>query len=91
LAVIESMSVDWIRKNVKVYGKDLYLEVARKIPGVRAVFGEVYPDPVRVVSLGYDIGDVAHDLSNQKWMNTSIEFCGGTYVYSAICAWLITD
>ena len=38
---------------------------AQKIEGVRAVFGEVYPDPVRVVSVG---------------ANTSIEFCGGTHI-----------
>ncbi|KAJ7124864.1 tRNA synthetases class II (A)-domain-containing protein [Mycena epipterygia] len=77
---IESMSIDWIRKNVKVYSKELDLQTAHKIPGLRAVFGESYPDPVRVVTLEYDIDVIAQDILNPKWRNTSVEFCGGTHV-----------
>ena len=77
---IERMSIDWIKKNVKVFSKDLTLPLAQKIPGLRAVFGEVYPDPVRVVSLEYDVDDIAKDVENPKWRSTSIEFCGGTHV-----------
>jgi hypothetical protein len=36
------MSIDWIKRNVKVYGQDLDLKTAQKIPGLRAVFGETY-------------------------------------------------
>ncbi|KAJ7782975.1 tRNA synthetases class II (A)-domain-containing protein [Mycena metata] len=81
IAKIESMSIDWIRKNVKVYSKELDLQTAHKIPGLRAVFGESYPDPVRVVTLEYDIDEIASDISNPKWRNTSVEFCGGTHVF----------
>ncbi|KAJ7925137.1 tRNA synthetases class II (A)-domain-containing protein [Mycena leptocephala] len=47
---------------------------------LRAVFGESYPDPVRVVTLEYDIDEIAKDILNPKWRNTSVEFCGGTHV-----------
>jgi len=41
------------------------LDEAKAFPGVRAMFGEVYPDPVRVVMVGEDC---------------SVEFCGGTHI-----------
>ncbi|KAG6901162.1 hypothetical protein C0995_016297 [Termitomyces sp. Mi166 len=80
LAKIELMSVDWIKKNVRVFSKEVDLQTARKIPGLRAVFGETYPDPVRVVTLEYDVGNIAKDVENLKWRSTSVEFCGGTHV-----------
>jgi alanyl-tRNA synthetase len=78
LTRIESISKEWIKKNVRVYSKELSLHVAHKIPGLRAVFGESYPDPVRVVTLEYDVEEIAKDIENPKWRSTSVEFCGGT-------------
>ncbi|KAJ4468279.1 tRNA synthetases class II (A)-domain-containing protein [Lentinula aciculospora] len=80
LKKIEAMSIDWIQKNVKVFSQELDLHKAYKIPGLRAVFGESYPDPVRVVSLQYDVNDIAADIENPLWRRTSVEFCGGTHV-----------
>lgn len=78
LVEIETMSNAWVKKNVKVYSQELDLKTAQRISGLRAVFGESYPDPVRVVSLEYDVADIAKDVENPKWRSTSIEFCGGT-------------
>ncbi|CAH1759723.1 5299_t:CDS:10 [Entrophospora sp. SA101] len=77
---VEEISNQFIKNNKKVYSKDVSLQVAKAIHGLRAVFGEVYPDPVRVVSIGYDIDDIIKDVSNPRWNDTSIEFCGGTHV-----------
>jgi alanyl-tRNA synthetase len=49
------------------------LAEAKKISGVRAVFGEKYPDPVRVLLIGVD------DPKNATEEN-SVEFCGGTHL-----------
>ena len=51
----------------------LPLAEAQKLPGVRAVFGEKYPDPVRVVMIGAE----SPDKLNQ---DNSVEFCGGTHL-----------
>jgi len=77
---IERMCIDWVKRDVKVFSKEVSLPLAYKIPGLRAVFGEAYPDPVRVVSLEYDVDEIAQDIENPKWRSTSIEFCGGTHV-----------
>ena len=78
LRQIEDIANGWIKKNVKVYGKELPLKTAQDIPGLRAVFGEAYPDPVRVVTLEFDAEEIIKDISNPKWRQTSVEFCGGT-------------
>jgi len=93
LAQIQDMSVEWIKRNARVFSRDLDLSIAQKIPGLRAVFGESYPDPVRVVTLGYDIDDIAADITNPRWRQTSIEFCGGTHVAKTgdIKDFIITD
>lgn len=64
--------------NLNVYYKDVPLAVAKQINGLRAVFGEVYPDPVRVVAVGADVDAILAEPSSDKWKKLSIEFCGGT-------------
>ncbi len=69
-----------IASDMEVYGEVVPLEDAKAIRGLRAVFGERYPDPVRVVSIGKRVGDLLSDPDNEEWMKYSIEFCGGTHV-----------
>ncbi|RXK35812.1 alanine-tRNA ligase [Tremella mesenterica] len=80
IAKIEAISNEWIKKAVPVYAKEMSLQAAYKIPGLRAVFGEAYPDPVRVVSIGYPLEEISQNIEDTKWRSTSIEFCGGTHV-----------
>lgn len=60
-------------RDLPVAAVTMPLAEAKALPGVRAVFGEKYPDPVRVVMVGAD--DPAHLTGDD-----SVEFCGGTHV-----------
>ncbi len=80
LEKVEKISSQYIKDDGVVYAKDVPLAMAREISGVRAVFGETYPDPVRVVSVGVPVEDLLADVKNEKWQKVSVEFCGGTHV-----------
>ena len=82
LKTIEDKSTDYIRQNCGVFAKDVPLTIAREISGVRAVFGETYPDPVRVVSVGVEVEEILKNVKDSRWRGVSIEFCGGTHVRS---------
>lgn len=80
LGKIEDVSTKYIRQNCAVYSKDVPLAIAREIEGVRAVFGETYPDPVRVVSVGVEVEELLKNVKDPNWRKVSVEFCGGTHV-----------
>jgi alanyl-tRNA synthetase len=80
LEKIEDKSTEYIRQNCPVFTKDVPLSLAHQITGVRAVFGETYPDPVRVVSVGIPVEDILKNVKDERWAKISIEFCGGTHV-----------
>jgi alanyl-tRNA synthetase len=58
------------------------LSAARKVHGLRAVFGERYPDPVRLVSIGATPSEMLASPGNMAWRAVSAEFCGGTHLAS---------
>ncbi|KAI3990634.1 hypothetical protein MKX01_022934 [Papaver californicum] len=63
-----------------VYATEATLADAKRFNGLRAVFGEVYPDPVRVVAIGRKVEDLLADPDNKEWSTISTEFCGGTHI-----------
>ncbi|KNC82477.1 alanyl-tRNA synthetase [Sphaeroforma arctica JP610] len=79
-AEIEKTVNDFITKGSHVYSEVTPLHLANEIKGLRAVFGETYPDPVRVVSIGFGVDGLVKAPADPQWLSTSIEYCGGTHV-----------
>jgi alanyl-tRNA synthetase len=82
LGSAEAIVREQIKQNLTVYAQPAPLAAAKQISGLRAVFGETYPDPVRVVSIGQPVPDLLESAANPGWREISIEFCGGTHVAS---------
>jgi len=78
LAKVEKICQEWVANKMPIYTQLAPLQDAMRVQSLRAVFGEKYPDPVRMVSIGQDIQTVLDDPDNAKWEDFSIEFCGGT-------------
>ena len=77
----ENISNQIINENQIVYDQLVSLETALKITGIRAMFGETYPDPVRVVSLGVPVDELLKDGTDEG-LKKSVELCGGTHLKS---------
>ncbi|XP_012272687.1 alanine--tRNA ligase, cytoplasmic [Orussus abietinus] len=79
----EETANELINNKKKVYAKESSLALARTIQGLRAMFEETYPDPVRIVSVGIPVEDLEKNPLSPAGMKTSVEFCGGTHLHNA--------
>ncbi len=77
---VQSIVNEIIKKDYPVFTQTVALNEASSIVSLRKVFGEAYPDPVRVVSVGRPIEELLKNPSNAEWFDFSIEFCGGTHL-----------
>ncbi|NXF93104.1 SYAC protein, partial [Eubucco bourcierii] len=83
LKEVESIANQMIQEAKPVYTRECPLAAAKAIQGLRAVFDETYPDPVRVVSIGVPVEELLADPAGPAGTATSIEFCGGTHLQNS--------
>jgi len=80
LEQVETLVNKIIKDAMPVYVQEVTTSVAKEIEGIRAIFTEAYPDPVRVVSIGAEVNKILQDKKNPALNKYSIEFCGGTHL-----------
>lgn len=80
IAKTEELLRNMVYENVPIYAKESQLSIAKSIRGLRSVFDEVYPDPVRVISFGVPVEDLESNPDSGVGEKTSVEFCGGTHL-----------
>ncbi|XP_032196021.1 alanine--tRNA ligase, mitochondrial isoform X2 [Mustela erminea] len=78
LRAVECTVRDAVAQDKPVYVEDVALARTAHVPGLRCL-DEVYPDPVRVVSVGVPVAH-ALDPGSRAALQTSVELCCGTHL-----------
>ncbi|KAM3371293.1 hypothetical protein ACQJBY_018592 [Aegilops geniculata] len=69
LQKIESIVKQRIEAELERSAQEIKLANPKSVNGLRAVFGEIYPDPVRVVSIGRKLEDVLANPESKEWLS----------------------
>uniref|UniRef100_A0A673TBU6 Alanine--tRNA ligase n=1 Tax=Suricata suricatta TaxID=37032 RepID=A0A673TBU6_SURSU len=78
LRAVEGAVQEAVGQDEAVYVEEVALAHTARVPGLRSL-DEVYPDPVRVVSVGVPVAN-ALDPASQAALQTSVELCCGTHL-----------
>lgn len=77
---VQEITIEQVKRDAVVYSQPAPLNAAKSIKGLRAIFDEAYPDPVRLVSVGVEPSVLLTEPNGEHALQTSVEFCGGTHL-----------
>lgn len=80
LVGVERGVQDIIKAKLAVYDAEIPYKEANEISCLRAMFGEKYPDVVRVVTIGHSLADIMKSPKSDEWQKYSVELCGGAHL-----------
>jgi len=80
LGEVERLVNETVDAGLVVDAREVPLDQAMAVDALRAMKGEAYPDPVRVVSVGAAVPAVVERPTDPKFGGLSIELCGGTHL-----------
>lgn len=80
LTKCESLVQEAIEQQLAVHTKVVPYKQATGITALRAMFDERYPEMVRVVTIGPTVEEVLQAPTAERWMDVSVELCGGTHL-----------
>ncbi|XP_037375714.1 alanine--tRNA ligase, mitochondrial [Talpa occidentalis] len=78
LQAVEGTVQQAVEQDEAVYMEEVALKLTAHVPGLRSL-DEIYPDPVRVVSVGVPVAQALNPAS-QAALQTSVELCCGTHL-----------
>ena len=80
LSQVEKICSDIVDNALSVDAVETPLDKAMDVESLRAMKGEAYPDPVRVVAIGGSVQKITSSPSSKDWSSLSVELCGGTHL-----------
>ena len=80
LEQVEKICSDVVDNALSVDAVESPLDKALGVEALRAMKGEAYPDPVRVVAIGGSVQKITSAPLSAAWASLSVELCGGTHL-----------
>lgn len=78
-----NVSDNFLQGNQKVMTSPVGLSNSRQLEGIRTVFGEMVPVPIRIISIGISIDKLIVDIASSDRWSYTVDLCHCTHASRA--------